>query len=66
MFEIHTSIHTQRFNDQIKSLQLIKTDFFNKTNFSKYNNLQSENNPTKKKQITKRDIPSFTHFHFRN
>lgn len=29
----HTSIHTQRFTDEIKNLQLIKTIFFNKTKF---------------------------------
>lgn len=42
----NTSIHTQRFTYQIKTLQLIKTNFFNKTKFFKYNNLQSENNQT--------------------
>lgn len=59
----HTRIYTQWFTDQIKNLQRIKTNFFNKTKIFKYNNLQSENNQTKKKRI-KIDIPSFTHFHF--
>lgn len=62
----HTCIYTQWFTDQIKNLQRIKTNFFNKTKIFKYNNLQSENNQTKKKKKSKLTFPHLHTFIFRN